>query len=61
MSESSAQVSAAVIPQEILLLRLEQSEELREFTLLMWLQNPALARQAGDKVVELLTPLGATP
>ncbi|NWG32035.1 MAG: hypothetical protein HXY29_11125 [Rhodocyclaceae bacterium] len=60
MSESSARESSVVIPQDILLLRLEQSEELREFTLQMWLQNPALARQAGGKIAELLAPLDTT-
>lgn len=53
--------SAAVISQETLLLRLEQSEELRSFTIQMWLQNPRFARQAGARARELLTPLNALP
>jgi hypothetical protein len=45
------------ISQETMLLRLEQSEELRNFTIQMWMQNPLLARQGGARVMELLTPL----
>jgi hypothetical protein len=30
---------------------------MREFFMQMWLQNPQLARQAGAKVLMLLTPL----
>ncbi len=45
------------IAQETMLLRLEQSEDLRNFTIQMWLQNPLLARQGGAKIMELLTPL----
>lgn len=48
---------AMIIPQEILLQRLEQSEDLREFTIQMWLQNPQLARQGGMRVIEIMTPL----
>lgn len=49
--------SAASISQETMLLRLEQSEDLRDFTIQMWLQNPLLARQGGARVMELLKPL----
>jgi hypothetical protein len=47
----------AIIPQETMLLRLEQSEDLRDFTIQMWLRNPLLARQGGTRVMELLKPL----
>lgn len=56
-SERTLRNGSAVIPQETLLLRLEQAEELREFAIQMWLQNPLLAQQAGDKVKELLAPV----
>lgn len=42
------------IPQDLMLARLAQSEQMREFFIQMWLQNPALAKQAGARVAELL-------
>jgi hypothetical protein len=42
------------IPQELMLARLAQSEQMREFFIQMWLQNPALAKQGGARVAELL-------
>lgn len=47
----------ATIPQELMLARLAQSEQMREFFIQMWLQNPALAKQAGARVREMLAPL----
>jgi len=49
------------IPETLLLARLGQSEQLREFFIQMWLQNPAMARQAGSRVQEMLRPLAAVP
>ncbi|MEI7841679.1 MAG: hypothetical protein WCI39_01500 [Gallionellaceae bacterium] len=46
-----------VIPEELIRARLEQSEEMREFYIQMWLQNPELAKQGGAKVQSLLTRL----
>ncbi len=46
MSETDGR-DRPVIPQELMLSRLEQSEQMREFFIQMWLQNPALARQGG--------------
>lgn len=40
-----------------MLARLEQSEQMREFFIQMWLQNPALAAQGGERVQALLRPL----
>ncbi|MBI5899326.1 MAG: hypothetical protein HZB40_08890 [Rhodocyclales bacterium] len=37
-----------------MLARLEQSEQMREFFIQMWLQNPALAKQGGARVAALL-------
>lgn len=36
--------------------RLAQSEQMREFFIQMWLQNPALAEYAGRTVQEILVP-----
>ena len=52
MPESDSR-ARPVIPQELMLSRLEQSEQMREFFIQMWLQNPALARQGGARVLSL--------
>lgn len=49
--------SRTVIPEHLILSRLAQSEQMREFFIQMWLQNPTLARQGGSKVHNLLSPL----
>jgi MSHA pilin protein MshD len=54
MSELSVR---ATIPEDVMLARLAQSEQMREFCIQMWLQNPALAKQGGAKVRSLLSPL----
>lgn len=46
-----------IIPEELMLKRLEQSDQMREFFIQMWLQNPALAQQGGEQVQRLLSPL----
>ena len=56
MSEPQT-VSRASIPEELMLSRLAQSEQMREFFVQMWLQNPQLARQGGARVASLLNPL----
>ena len=58
MSESDAR-AREVIPEHLMLIRLAQSEQMREFFVQMWIQNPALARQGGSKVQSLLAPLAA--
>ena len=58
MSEPDG-LSRATIPEHLMLSRLAQSEQMREFFIRMWLQNPALARQGGIKVQNLLSPLAA--
>ena len=45
------------ISEEVMLARLAQSEQMREFFIEMWKQNPALAKQGGTKVRNLLTQL----
>jgi hypothetical protein len=59
MHEGTHQPQVSIL-QETMLLRLQQSEDLRDFAIQMWLQNPPLARQAGARVMELLLPLGAS-
>lgn len=49
----------ATIPEELMLARLAQSEQMREFFVQMWLQNPQLAKGAGREVQELLSPVQA--
>lgn len=46
---------AADIPEAIMLGRLAQFEQMREFFIQMWLQNPALAAQAGPAIEEILS------
>ena len=56
MFETEAR-ARTVIPEEIMLGRLAQSEQMREFFIQMWMQNPVLARQGGEKVKNLLSKL----
>ena len=56
MSESIGRPRQA-IPQDLMLSRLAQHEQMREFFIQMWLQNPALARQGEPKVQSLICPL----
>lgn len=49
-----------LIPQKLMLARLEQFEQMREFFIQMWLQNPALARQGGARVRALLAEIAPT-
>ncbi|MGB8857186.1 MAG: hypothetical protein WCC58_11015 [Burkholderiales bacterium] len=44
-----------IIPEHLKLSRLEWSEQMREFCIQMWLQNPALAKQGGSKVADILS------
>ena len=57
MPESDAG-TRVLIPQELMLSRLAQSEQMREFFVQMWLQNPALAQQGGARVQSLVSALG---
>ena len=47
----------AIISEHLILSRLAQSEQMREFFIRMWIQNPALAKQGGSTVQNLLSPL----
>ena len=48
---------ASRIPEELMLARLEQSEQMREFFIQMWLQNPHLAEGVGERMKAILRPL----
>ena len=56
MSKSDARPNAS-IPEELMLNRLAQSEQMREFFLQMWLQNPMLAKRAGKRIQDLISPI----
>jgi len=56
MLEAGAHVRK-IIPEETMLIRLAQSEQMREFFIQMWMQNPGLAKQGGIKVRDLMTRL----
>ena len=45
------------LDEELVRRRLEAFETNRSFFIQMWLQNPRLAAQAGQRIVDLLTPL----
>jgi MSHA pilin protein MshD len=49
--------SREIIPEEIMLARLEQSEQMRAFFIEMWKQNPNLAKQGGARVNNLMKSL----
>lgn len=53
--------SPKTLAEPMLRLRLESFEQTRAFFIQMWLQNPALARQAGERVSRLLAPLPVAP
>ncbi len=54
MSDTKPQ-SNKIIPEHLMLSRLAQSEQMREFFIQMWLQNPELAKQGGSKVRDILS------
>jgi hypothetical protein len=56
MSETGVH-ARKIIPEKIMLSRLAQSEQMREFFIQMWIQNPILAKQGGARVQNLLTQL----
>lgn len=49
--------SRSSIPEDVMLARLAQSEQMREFFIQMWLQNPLLAKRTGNKLQGILSPL----
>lgn len=49
------------IPEPLMLARLAQSEQMREFFIRMWLENPLLASRAGSRVRDIMSPLAVPP
>jgi hypothetical protein len=49
------------IAEELLLARLAQSEQVREFFVQMWRESPQLAAKAGRRIQDLMSPLTAPP
>lgn len=47
----------ASIPEDVRLRRVTQSEQMREFFVQLWLQNPALAKRTGRRIADMLVPL----
>ncbi len=56
MSDSQTR-ERQIIPESLMLARLAQSEQMREFFIQMWTQNPSLAKQGGSKVKSLISSL----
>lgn len=56
MAESKLPTSPT-ITEELMRVRLAQSEQTREFFLQMWMQNPLLAKRAGKRIQDLLSPI----
>lgn len=44
----------SVIPQQVMLAVLDRCDETRDFLVAMWLRNPQLAKQGGQKVALML-------
>lgn len=44
------------IPEELMRARIAQSEQLREFFIQMWLENPQMAAAAGRRIREIMAP-----
>jgi len=60
MSEGKVCFKAA-IPEELMLVRLAQSEQMREFFIQMWIENPLLAERGGSKLRGILSSLAVPP
>jgi len=52
-------LTSPAITEELMCVRLAQSEQMREFFIQMWMQNPRLAKRAGKRVQELLSSIGS--
>lgn len=51
----------SVIPEELMVARLAQSEQLRGFFIQMWQENPLLAVKAGSRIQEIMSPFAVPP
>ena len=55
MSKLDAAPIVKVKPHEVMLAVLNRCDDTRELMVQMWLQNPQLAKQGGEKIVQLLS------
>jgi hypothetical protein len=53
--------TAVAIAESLMLSRLAQSEQMRDFFVQIWAQNPVLAKCAGKRIQDLLSPLARRP
>ena len=49
------------IPEALMLARLAQSEQLREFFIQMWRDNPQMAANAGHRIQQIMSPCAVSP
>ena len=49
------------IPEELMLARIAQSEQLREFFVQMWRENPKMAAKAGGGGQTIMSPYAVLP
>lgn len=49
------------IAEELMLARIAQSEQMREFFVQMWQENPQFAVRAGSRVKAMMAPLAVSP
>jgi hypothetical protein len=49
------------IPEELMQTRIAQSEQMREFFIQMWMENPQMAAKAGRRIREIMSPLAVPP
>lgn len=55
------ELRGTVIPESTMINRLRQAEQLQDFFLQMWRQNPSLSANAGERIRAMLTPAAAPP
>lgn len=50
-----------IIPEALMLARIAQAEQLREFFVQMWRENPQMASKAGERIQAIMLPLAVPP
>ena len=53
--------SVPIIPEALMLARIAQAEQLREFFVQMWRENPQMATKAGDRIQAIMSALAVPP
>lgn len=53
--------NSATIPEELLLARIDQAEQMRAFFIQMWQENPQMVAGAGRRIREIMSPLAVPP